>query len=50
MNEKKIDRYIFGECSECGKAVPDDIEICVSCYRKYRRKLAKEALEKIKNE
>ena len=40
----------IGKCSECDKDVPDDIEICVSCYRKYRRKLEKEALEKIKNE
>ena len=40
----------INKCCECEKPVPEDIEICVSCYRRYRRKLAKEALEKIKNE
>ncbi len=27
------------KCCECDKLVPDDIEICVSCYRKYKKSL-----------
>jgi len=24
-------------CCDCQRPVPDDIEICVSCYRKYKK-------------
>jgi len=26
-------------CCECGRLVPDDIDICVSCYRKYLKQI-----------
>ncbi len=27
----------MSECIECGKPVPEDIAVCVPCYRKYRK-------------
>jgi hypothetical protein len=32
----------MNQCCECEKEVPDDIDICVSCYRKYRKRLREE--------
>ena len=28
----------MSKCCECDKPVPDDIAICVSCYRKYLKR------------
>lgn len=35
----------MSECCECGKPVPEDIDVCISCYRKYLKSLREKEVE-----